>query len=315
MSQMIRIGTRGSKLALTQTQWVAARLAECCPGVTTEIVIISTTGDQVQDMPLANMGVKGIFTKELDRALSEARVDLAVHSLKDIPIELTENVALAAIPEREDPSDSFIGKTSKTLAELPAGTRVGTGSLRRRAQLLALRPDLRAVELRGNVDTRLRKLSDTGDLGGIILAHAGVKRLGLCHMVTEVLDPAVWLPAPGQGALAITARADDAPARAVAKALDHLPTRVCVTAERALLARLEGGCHVPIGAYARTDGGHLSLRGFVAAPDGTHAIYGAEEGSLEEAEEIGNALGAFLLEQGGAEILEALKADAEKDVL
>ena len=299
----IRIGTRGSKLALTQTQWAAARLAECCPGVNAEIVIIKTVGDQIQDVPLAIMGFKGIFTNELDLALLEGRVDLAVHSLKDRPVDPTEGIVLAAIPEREDPSDAFVGRVHRLLAELPSGTVVGTGSLRRRAQLLSLRPDLQTTELRGNVDTRLRKLRESEELGGIILAYAGVKRLGLAEVVTEVLDPAVWLPAPGQGALAITARADDASACAVAKALDHPPTRAAVTAERVLLARLGGGCHVPIGAYARTEDGRLSLRGFVATAEGKHALRGDKEGPVEEAERIGDALGILLLERGGAEIL------------
>lgn len=303
MTGTIRIGTRGSKLALTQTQWVAARLAECCPGVNTEIVIVKTTGDQVQDVPLANMGVKGIFTKELDLALLEGRVDLAVHSLKDRPVGPTEGLVLAAIPEREDPSDAFVGRVHRSLAELPSGTVVGTGSLRRRAQLLALRPDLQTTELRGNVDTRLLKLRESEELGGIILACAGVKRLGLADVVTEVLDPAVWLPAPGQGALAIAARADDASACGVAKALDHPPTRAAVTAERVLLARLGGGCHVPIGAYARIEDGRLALRGFVATAEGKHVLRGDKEGPVEEAERIGDELGVLLLERGATEIL------------
>jgi hydroxymethylbilane synthase len=299
------IGTRGSKLALWQTNWVAGRLAERFPGLKVEIEVIKTTGDRIQDVPLSQIGDKGLFTKELDRALLDGRADLAVHSLKDVPTTLTEGIVVAAIPEREDPRDAFIGKDGLTFRGLPEGGRVATGSLRRRAQLAALRPDILIEDLRGNIDTRLRTLRESKTLHGIILALAGVRRLSLTDAVTEILGPPDWLPAPGQGAIAIATR-DDA-VREFAAALDHPETHCAVVAERAVLARLEGGCHVPMGAFARIEQDQLLLDAFVADLNGLRVVRDRRHGDLAEAERIGTESGSHLIEHGGAEILEQLR--------
>ena len=307
MAKTLRIGTRGSKLALWQTHWVADRLMDRFPDIRIDIETIKTTGDRIQDVPLAKIGDKGLFTKELDRALLDGRVDLVVHSLKDVPTTLTEGIVVAAIPEREDPRDAFMGKDGLTFRDLPAGACVATGSLRRRAQLSALRPDVQLADLRGNIDTRLRTLRESKSLHGIILAFAGVRRLSLTDAVTEVLEASVWLPAPGQGALAIATRDDDA--RAFAEVLDHADTRFAVVAERAVLARLEGGCHVPMGAYAFIAQGELVLNAFVADMGGSRIVRHRRRGLPARAEQIGAQTGDYLLEHGGAEILEQLRTE------
>ena len=313
MKQAVRIGTRGSQLALWQASWVQRRLTDLWPEVSVSIDIIKTTGDAIQDTPLAKIGDKGLFTRELDRALLEERVDLVVHSLKDVPTELVEGIATAAIPEREDPRDIFFGKTGARLEELPRNAVVGTGSLRRRAQLLALRPDFRWTDLRGNIDTRLRKLRET-PLDGIILALAGVRRLELDLNNSHVLDLERWLPAPGQGALAIQVRSNDRTVVEIAASLEHTPTRRAVTAERAVLARLEGGCHVPMGVYARVEEDELVLNAFVADVAGTRIVRGQGRGAWTEAERVGDEVGRDLLARGGAEILAALKVETDRDV-
>jgi hydroxymethylbilane synthase len=297
---VLTIGSRGSQLALWQTRWVAARLAEL--GVETRIEIIKTTGDKISAVPLAKAGGKGLFTKELEEALSERRIDLAVHSLKDLPTTLPEGLRLAAVPEREDPRDAVVGRR---LAELSAGARVGTGSLRRAAQLRALYPSLVAENIRGNVDTRLRKL-DEGQFDAIILASAGLRRLGWAERIAQILDPAEMCPAVGQGALAIESRDQDDHVNAILVRLDHTPTRLAVTAERALLAGLGGGCQVPIGAHAAVVDGRLQLRALVAAPDGGDLVRCQAEGPLEEAAEIGRRAASELLARGASRILEAV---------
>jgi len=304
VTNTLRIGTRGSKLALWQTHWVADRLAEHHPGLKVEITTVKTTGDQIQDIPLVKIGDKGLFTKELDRALLDNRVDLVVHSLKDVPTAPVEGIVLAAVPEREDSRDAFIGKDGMRFDDLPAGATVATGSLRRRALLQALRPDVLLTDLRGNIDTRLRTLSNAKDLQGIILALSGVKRLTLSAAVTDILDPPCWLPAPGQGALGIATRDDSA--RVLAAVLDHAPTRCAVTAERAVLARLEGGCHVPMGAYAQLENGMLRIAAFVADLNAARMVRYETSGSPETAENIGDAVGLYLLANGGADILKDL---------
>ncbi len=303
MKQTIRLGTRGSKLAMTQTHWVAARLADQHPGLEVIVELVRTTGDRVQNRPLAELGVIGAFTRELDQALLEGRVDVAVHSLKDVPTEGAEGICLAAIPEREDPRDAFIGKDGVKLDALPEGAVVGTGSLRRQAMLALQRPDIETKEIRGNIDTRLRILRDSDQLQGIVLALAGVRRVGLEDVVTEVLGPPDWLPAPGQGALAITTRSNDDTARELVAVLEDRATRAAVTAERAVLERLGGGCHVPIGTYAVVDAEHLTLEALVADPAGTRVIRDSDEGPSEEAEAIGTRLGDWLLSMGAAKIL------------
>jgi hydroxymethylbilane synthase len=277
---------------------VQARLAEL--GEETRIEIIHTTGDKVLDVALSKVGTKGLFTKEIEEALLAGTIDLAVHSLKDMPTDLPAGLTLAAIPVREDPRDALVGLQ---FAALPQGARVGTSSLRRGAQLRALRPDLRIENIRGNVDTRLRKL-DEGQFDAIVLASAGLRRLGWADRITEYLEPHLMCPAVGQGALAIETRVGDK----VCSQLDHEPTRVCVTAERAVLATLGGGCQVPIGAHAVVSGTHLSLMGVIVAPDGTQVIRQSVEGSASNAAHLGQGLGEALLAAGGKQILETVYA-------
>ena len=307
MLKTLRIGSRGSKLALWQAHWVAGLLTERFPGMGIAIETIKTTGDRIQDVPLAKIGDKGLFTKELDRALLDGRVDLVVHSLKDVPTAPVDGIVLAAIPEREDPRDAFIGKDGQRFGDLPAGAYVATGSLRRRAQVLALRPDIQLADLRGNIDTRLRTLKESKNLHGIILALAGVKRLGLAHEVTEVFEPPAWLSAPGQGALGIATRPGEV--QDLAAHLDHAVTRCAVAAERAVLARLEGGCTVPMGAYALIENGALTVDAFVADLSGSMAVRDHRCGSPDRAKQLGTETGDFLLAHGGAEILRDLRTE------
>lgn len=297
---MLIIGSRGSQLALWQSQWVAARLAEL--GVETRIEIIKTTGDKIAGVALAKVGGKGLFTKELEDALIERRIDLAVHSLKDLPTTLPKGLHLAAVPEREDPRDAVVGHR---LSELSPGARVGTGSLRRTAQLRALYPSLVVESIRGNVDTRLRKL-DEGQFDAIILASAGLRRLGWAGRIAEILDPAEMCPAVGQGALAIESRDEDDNVNAILSRLDHPPARLAVSAERELLAGLGGGCQVPIGAHASVADGRLRLRAVVAAPDGSDMVRCETEGPAEEAAELGRRTAEELLARGACRILEAV---------
>lgn len=300
MSNQLIIGSRGSQLALWQSRWVAARLADL--GVATEIEIIKTTGDKITDVPLAKVGTKGLFTKELEEALIERRIDLAVHSLKDMPTELPEGLMLAAVPEREDPRDAIIGAR---LNDLAAGACVGTSSLRRAAQLRGLRPDLRIESVRGNLDTRLRKL-DEKQYDAIVLAAAGLRRLGWGDRIAELLDPGVMCPAVGQGALAIETRGGDDPAAAICARLTHAGTLACVEAERAVLGALGGGCQVPIGAHAVLAHDRLQIRAVVASPDGTRLVAHHSEGDPAEAAALGHALAQRLLAHGAREILESV---------
>jgi hydroxymethylbilane synthase len=296
---MLVIASRGSQLALWQANWVRDRLAAL--GRESRIEIIKTTGDKITDVPLARVGTKGLFTKEIEEALLDGRAALAVHSLKDLPTDLPEGLALAAVPPREDARDAIVGKK---LAELAAGAKVGTSSLRRAAQLRALRPDLVVESIRGNLDTRLRKL-DEGRYDAIVLAAAGLKRLGWGERIAEILDPEVMCPAVGQGALAIETRATGEGFDAVST-LDHAPTRAAVTAERAVLGSLGGGCQVPIGAHASVEGDRLRVSGVVASPDGSETVRAQAEGPAAEAERIGRELGADLLQGGARRILDAV---------
>lgn len=293
---MLTIGSRGSQLALWQARYIQARLEAL--GVASRIEIIRTTGDKITDVPLAKVGGKGLFTKEIEEALLDGRIDLAVHSLKDLPTELPAGLVLAAIPEREDTADALIGAR---LDELPQGACVGTSSLRRAAQLRALRPDLVIENIRGNLDTRLRKL-DEGQYHAILLAAAGLRRLGWAERITELLTPERMVPAVGQGALAIETR-DEGPALEACRALDHAPTRAAVTAERALLAGLGGGCQVPIGAHAAMgEDGLLHLTAVVAHPDGHTVLRHEGSAAPEEARELGER-GAQQLLDGGARVI------------
>jgi hydroxymethylbilane synthase len=300
---MLVIASRGSQLALWQARWVESQLTAL--GHPCRIEIIKTTGDKITDVPLAKVGGKGLFTKEIEEALLDGRADLAVHSLKDLPTELPAGLVLAAVPEREDPRDAIVGKP---LDELPRGARVGTSSLRRSAQLRKLRPDLQIESVRGNLDTRLRKL-DEGQYDAILLAAAGLKRLGWGNRIAEILSPEKMCSAVGQGALAIETK-PAGPAFQAVQALDHAPTHAAVTAERGLLAALGGGCQVPIGAHATVSDGHIHLRGVVASPDGSELVQSDIEGPIAQAESIGRRLGEILLTQGARHILEAVAEQA-----
>jgi len=295
---MLVVASRGSQLALWQAHWVQHKLADL--GCQSRIEIIKTTGDKITEVPLAQVGTKGLFTKEIEEALLDGRADLAVHSLKDLPTELPAGLILAATPAREDPRDAIVGMR---LADLPRGAKVGTSSLRRAAQLRKLRPGLRIEPVRGNLDTRLRKL-DQGHYDAIVLAAAGLKRLGWESRIAEVLSPDIVCPAVGQGALAIETAGS--PGSLICAQLDHTPTRQAVTAERALLGALGGGCQVPIGAYATVADGRLRLQGVVVSPDGAELVRDQAEGLAADAERIGRELGEALLAAGGDRILESV---------
>ena len=297
---MVRIGTRGSALALWQTHWVADRLRAL--GTDVEIITIRTTGDKVTDVPLAKVGTKGLFTKELEDALLRHEVDLAVHSLKDMPTSLPDQLVLAAIPEREDPRDALVGMR---LDELPLGAVVGTSSLRRAAQLHALRPDLRVESIRGNLDTRLAKLR-AGQAHAIVLAAAGLHRLGWADQIAEYFSPEQMCPAVGQGALALETRHDGGLAWQLCQRLNHEPSAIAVRCERAALSDMGGGCQVPIGAHAHVHDDGLTLYGAVFSPDGRQVIQETQHGSAADPEALGSAVAQNLLARGGEEILSAV---------
>ena len=296
-----RIGSRGSQLALWQANYISALLQQ--QGHAVSIEVIKTTGDRISDAALAKVGTKGMFTKEIEEALLDGRVDLAVHSMKDLPTELPSDFAVAAIPEREDPRDAFLSKGYSRIRELPNRARVGTSSLRRQAQLHALRDDLEVIPLRGNVDTRFRKM-ERGDFDAIILAAAGLTRLGLGDAIREYLDSTEMCPAAGQGALAIETRADDVKTIADLKFLDHAPTRIAVDCERAALNALGGGCQVPIGVYAQLRGQELLLQAVVASPDGRQVV--REQRSGSDPQKLGTEVARALLARGAQNILDAV---------
>ncbi len=298
----LRIGTRGSMLALWQAEWVKSQLLAAHAGLTVELVTIKTMGDKILDVPLAKVGGKGLFVKEIEEALLEGRTDLAVHSVKDMPALLPAGLHLAAMPPREDPRDALISRNGNGLNQLPNEARVGTSSLRRAAQLLHLRPDLHIEPLRGNVDTRLRKL-ETERFDAIVLAAAGLKRMGLSHVISEYLAPEQILPAVGQGALGIETRIEDDFTNPVVASLAHQPTMTEVSAERAFLRRLEGGCQVPIGAHAIMAGDEVVLTGMVADLVGRRLIRKEMRGEPQYVEVMGERLAEAVLESGGAEIL------------
>lgn len=307
VTRQLRLGTRGSQLALTQSRWIAAGL-ERIHDVRVELEILTTRGDVVLDRPLPEIGGKGVFTEELDRALIEGRVDLAVHSLKDLPTDGVRGLRLACIPEREDPRDVLVGPAGAqtTLAGLPPGARVGTSSLRRRALLGAFRPDLRARDVRGNLDTRLRKL-DEGQYEALLLAAAGLRRLGMDRRIGESMERTAWLPAPGQGALAVVTRAEDDDLHGLLSALHDDATASAVTAERSFLRRLEGGCQVPVGALAIPYESGLRLWGLVVSPDGRRVVRADLTGTSLDADALGVRLAELLLDRGAGEILEELE--------
>jgi hydroxymethylbilane synthase len=332
------IGTRGSQLAVWQAEHIAERLRAAWPGLCLRLERIRTTGDKILDVPLAQLGGKALFVKEIEEALLDGRVDLAVHSMKDVPTELPPGLIIAATPEREDPADVLISRTGVRLADLPRGARVGTSSLRRQAQLLHYRADLTIVGLRGNLDTRIRKLNGEG-LDAIVLAAAGVKRLGLVHLVTEALSPAVLLPAVGQGALGVEIResqgnnggaegqggggagirsmpsttgheprgtTDEPTVADIVKTLNHRDTHLAVRAEQAMLRRLGGGCQVPIAACATLDESGVFLRGLIASVDGGKLVRGEARGEVADPEAVGTKLAEDLLSRGAWAILDRI---------
>lgn len=305
----LRIASRGSELALWQSRAVQSALLAADPSLSVEIDVMKTTGDVIQDVPLAKIGDKGLFTKELDAALLDGRADLAVHSLKDVPTRLPDGLVLAAVTEREDPRDVLLLPPggSGDLHSLPPGARVGTSSLRRRAQLQALRGDLDVRDLRGNLNTRLAKL-DRGDYDAIVLAAAGVLRLGWADRIAAYLDAPAWLPAVGQGALAVVARAGDEDVLRRLRPLHDGHAAACTAAERALLRALEGGCQVPIGALGRVDGDRVVLHGLVAELDGGRIVRVEESGGLDEAEAVGRRAADALLARGAGGILSGIRA-------
>lgn len=306
MKRKLVIGTRGSKLALWQANYIARRIAGQYPDIEVVLQHIVTTGDKILDVPLAKIGGKGLFTKELENAMLGGEIDLAVHSLKDMPTELPEGLMLAAITERVDPGDALISPKYGVIDKLPPGAKVGTSSLRRRAQLLHYRPDLAISDLRGNLDTRLKKL-ETHDLDAIVLAVAGLKRLEWDSHITQVLPREICLPAVGQGALAIEARANDNEVLDILAFLNHRQTRQAVTAERSYLHEVEGGCQVPIGVYGTGDEHVLTLQAVILSVDGKTIVRDTVSGTPDEAAELGHCLAHRMLDAGGREILADLK--------
>lgn len=299
---LLRIGTRGSALALWQAHHVSELLRALAPDIAIELVEIETVGDQVLNVPLTQLGGEGAFTKAIQQALLDNRVDVAVHSLKDLPTFAVEGLLLAATPRRGATGDAFVSRKHRSFIALPHGAVVATSSLRRKAQLLHQRPDLKLIDIRGNVETRLRKLVEQ-DLDATILAQAGLVRLGLAEQITEVLDQAWMFPAVGQGALGLECRTKDAGARALLDRLNDPPTRAAVLAERAMLRGLGGGCQTPIGAVTTIAGGILTLRGVVLPPDGSRRIEAAIAGPIAEAESLGQMLADDLRKLGAAEVL------------
>lgn len=302
MKTHLRIGTRGSALALAQATLVQKQLQDRHPQLTVDLEIIKTTGDKIQDVPLAKIGGKGLFTKEIEMAILAGEVDLGVHSMKDVPTEVPEGLVIGITTRREDPRDAFISRKYQSIREVPGGGRIGTGSLRRKAQLLHLRPDLEIVPLRGNVDTRLRKLVDE-NLDAVILATAGLRRLGRAQEITAIVSETDMLPAIGQGALGLEYRQDDDHTRTLLAFLDDPETRIAVAAERAFLARLEGGCQVPIAARGALENGQLVLEGLIGDLTGARIYREQVAGPPAQAAELGRQLAETLLQRGGARIL------------
>ena len=302
MRSTIRIATRKSPLALWQAHFVQSRLQQLYPQLRVELLPMSTKGDKILDSPLAKVGGKGLFVKELEQAILAGDADIAVHSMKDVPVEFPEGLGLTIICERDDPRDAFVSTGFASIAELPAGSRVGTSSLRRQCQLRAQRPDLQVIDLRGNVNSRLAKL-DAGEYDAILLAAAGLKRLGLHERISALLPAELSLPANGQGAVGIECRLDDNELLSLLAPLEHPQTRQRVLAERAMNRALQGGCQVPIGAYAELEGDTLWLRGLVGFPDGSRILRAELRGTASEPEALGQALAEQLLTQGAAELL------------
>lgn len=305
--EIIRIATRNSPLALWQAEHVAGRLCAAHPDITTKLIRMTTRGDKILDAPLAKVGGKGLFVKELEQGMLDGRADIAVHSMKDVPVELPAGLHLAAILPRESPRDAFVSNRFSSLDDLPERARIGTSSLRRQCQIIAKRPNSTIVSLRGNVNTRLSKL-DQGEYDAIVLAVAGLQRLGLGHRITQELNVDESLPAIGQGAIGVECRRDDPRTNERLAALHDAATSLCIAAERAMNERLQGGCQVPIAGFAKLVKGRIRLRGLVGQPDGSEIIRGEITGSSDSAERLGRALADDLLQRGAERILRALYA-------
>jgi hydroxymethylbilane synthase len=303
---MLIIGSRGSALALAQTNWIREKIIARFPAVEVSVHVIRTSADKDTTSSIRSGAAVGVFVKELEQALLQKEIDLAVHSMKDLPTSIPNGLRIAAIPEREEAQDALITGGASGLFQLPAGARIGTGSIRRQAQILALRPDLKVLDIRGNIETRLRKLQE-GTYDAIVLACAGLNRLGLGDRIAAKFSTSEMLPAPGQGALAVEARDDDARLDDIAAALNHLPTFQAVTAERAFLQRMGGGCNVPVAAYARVAGGFVEMDGLVASPDGSRALRSVLRGDCDTAVETAMHLADEILTRGGRDILESLE--------
>ncbi len=305
MKKNIRIGTRGSKLALWQANWVKSQIKKNFTKAQVEIIKIKTTGDKILDRPLAMVGGKGLFVKEIEKELFDNGIDLAVHSMKDMPGDMPEGLCIGAIPVRENPFDVLISRKNFCLDELEAGSKIGTSSLRRSSQIRHIRPDLEIVSIRGNLDTRLAKL-DSGEFDAILLAAAGIIRLGLKDRITQYLDEDLMLPAVGQGALCIQTRQDDKDIQPILEVLDNLETKIPVIGERAFLRRLEGSCHVPVACFGKLENNEVILTGLVASEDGKQIIKETISGNLDSVETIGIELADLLLDKGAKKILENL---------
>jgi hydroxymethylbilane synthase len=308
MARRLKIGTRGSKLALWQATWVKNALEKAFPSEPIDLEIIKTRGDKITDVPLAQVGGSALFVKELEQALQDKRIDIAVHSMKDMPSRIADGLAIGAVPEREAPWDILVSKGNRSFEELPAGARIGTSSLRRQAQLLSARPDLAMVSLRGNLDTRIRKL-DTEDMDAIVVAAAGVKRLDFDDRISEYLDPTLLLPAVGQGALCIEIRENDPEAARRTAVLDHPDTHIAVRAERAFLRKLGGSCQVPMAALGTLEQDKLTLQGLVAALDGKRILRETLTGPTDDPETLGSKLGESLIAQGADDILKEILSE------
>jgi hydroxymethylbilane synthase len=307
---LVVIGSRGSKLAMTQAQWVRDRIKFFRPELDFHIKKISTSGDKITDVPLAKVGGKGLFTKEIENELLSGDIDLAVHSMKDLPTELPDGLKIGAVPLREDPRDALVSRGNVKLSQLRQGAVVGTCSLRRRAQLLAFRPELRVADLRGNLDTRLRKIEE-GNYDAIVLACAGIRRLGRHEVISEILDLDVIIPAVAQGALCVEIREDDPFVEELLEPLNHIETEYAIRAERALMAELEGGCQVPVGGHARMEQGSLVLYGVVASLWGEKIVRAQDGGDQQEPEELGKRVADRLIMMGADRILEEIRGYEE----
>ncbi|MBI5677865.1 MAG: hydroxymethylbilane synthase [Planctomycetes bacterium] len=306
--KIVVVGSRGSKLALIQTNWVISELKRLNPGLEFQIEKISTKGDKITNAPLSRLGGVGLFTKELEVALIKEKIDIAVHSAKDVPTELHEGLTIGATPKREDPHDVLISCNNASLEKLPDNARIGTSSLRRKAQLLAFREDYKILDLRGNLDTRLKKL-EAEDLDAIVVAHAGLLRMGYTGQISQIIPFDIMLPAVGQGSLYIEIRKDDTRIQKIVSAMDDEQTRIAVEAERSLLAKLQGGCQVPIGAYAEVQGKEVSIEAIICTLDGDHAIRDRHSGPKNQAAKIGDELAQRMLEDGGLKILHEVRKE------